>query len=69
MTLVYAPELYPQRRNYRSPANEAYLRENVGIDPAILAAALGIPTHFVVAYQRQLGLRKILNHTERRRVK
>ena len=64
---VTAPDLFPRRRNYHSAANEAYLRENVGIDPAILAAALGIPRHFVMAYQRQLGLRKILNHTDRRR--
>lgn len=35
-----------------------YLRENLGIDSALLAADLGLCTSHVEARQRRLGLRK-----------
>lgn len=37
---------------------EVYLRENHGVDSALLAADLGICQHYVECYQRRLGLRK-----------
>ena len=58
MTDIYCHGLYPRRRpRNRTIEREAYLRENVGIDPAILAADLGIQTSWVLAWQRKLGIR------------
>ena len=51
---------------YQNGDLDAYLREHVGIDPAILAADLGISRRHVEAYQRKLGLRKITgNHRKK----
>jgi hypothetical protein len=55
---VFAPELFEPRRRYRNPAREAFLRQNVGIDPAVLAMTLGVTERFVRMLQRKLGLRK-----------
>ena len=62
---VHAPELYTPRWHLpgRTPERDAYLRENHFVDPAILAADLGLNTRFVVVYMRKLGLR----NCERRR--
>ena len=38
---------------------ETHLRENQGIDAALLAADLGLCTAHIEAYQRRLGLRKL----------
>ena len=59
MANVHAPELYTPRWHLqgRTPERDAYLRENHFIDPAILAADLGLNTRFVVIYMRKLGLR------------
>jgi hypothetical protein len=40
------------------PATEAHLRANAGVDPAMLAADLGLWTARVEACQRRLGLRQ-----------
>jgi hypothetical protein len=45
-----------------TPARDAFLRENVGIDPAILADALGLRVISVYRYQRRLGLRTCTWH-------
>jgi len=59
MPKVVAPELYTPRRKLRgrTPERDAYLRENHFVDPAILAADLGLKPQFVVVYLRKLGLR------------
>ena len=55
---IYCHGLYPRRRpRNRTPECISYLRDNVGIDPAILAADLGIHINWVLAWQRQLGVR------------
>lgn len=45
--------------DYQSLETEIYLRENHFLDPAILALELGIPSHWIKAYQRRLGLRPL----------
>lgn len=57
--------LYPRKRpRMYTPERDAFLRENVGIDPAILAAELKVSTRFVYIYQRKLGLRRCTSHTK-----
>jgi len=57
---VRAPELYTPvwKCHGRTPERDAYLRENHLIDPAILAADLGLTARFVVVYMRKIGLRQ-----------
>jgi len=59
MANVYAPEFYTPRWHLpgRTPERDRYLRENHFVDPAILAADLGLHTRFIVLYMRKLGLR------------
>lgn len=63
---VHAPELFTPRRVTRgyTPERAAYLRENSFVDPAILAADLGLSTLFVVTYLRKLGLRGCVRNRE-----
>ena len=57
--------LYPRRLPaYRTPDRDAFLRANVGIDPAILAAELGLSTRFIYCYQRKLGIRACTSHVK-----
>ena len=50
--------LYPRKRPpMYTAARDAFLRENIGIDPAILADALGLRIISIHRYQRRLGLR------------
>lgn len=57
--------LWPRKRpRMYNPARDAFLRENVGIDPAILATQLGVSTRFVYTYQRKLGLRLCTSHVK-----
>jgi hypothetical protein len=60
---VHAPELHDYERlsPYKNSERDKYLRETVGIDPAILAAELGVSARFVEQRQRQLGLRRCKN--------
>jgi hypothetical protein len=50
------------RASYESPELARHITENAFVDPAILAAELGIP-HFCTAaiksYQRRLGVRRL----------
>ena len=58
MTRVHAPELYPRKRpKIYTAQRDQFLRENVGIDPAILAVTLGFTERYIISYQRKLGLR------------
>ena len=60
MTKVYAPELYPRKRNKRYTAQrDQFLRENKGVDPTLLAAHLGLSERFIIHYQRKLGVRPL----------
>jgi hypothetical protein len=56
---VRAPELYAAvwKCHGRTPERDEYLRENKFVDPAILAADLGLTVRFIVVYLRKLGLR------------
>ena len=45
----------------RNRRRNAYLRANRGVDPALLAADLGVSEWFVVRVQRKLGLRAVRN--------
>jgi len=55
--------LYPRKRPpMYTKERDAYLRENVGIDPAVLAEALGLHVRSIYRYQRRLGLRKCTWH-------
>ena len=56
------------RQPYRTAALADYLRENVGIDPAVLGMAWGLQACQIEAYQRELGLRKIAGHPPRRKI-
>ena len=56
---VLAPDLFTPRFKVRGRTAErdAYLREFHFVDPAILAAELGLTARFIVVYMRKLGLR------------
>ena len=64
---VYAPDLYERKWRGYTPERAAFLREHSGIDAALLADSLGLSVRSVVRLQQKLGLRKILNHSDRRR--
>lgn len=49
------------RPEYQDAKTATFLRENKGIDAALLANDLGVNAPCVRAYQRKLGLRKITN--------
>ena len=58
-------ELYPRKRpKMYTLERDVFFRENVGIDPAILADQLGLSTRFVYVYQRKLGLRRCASHVK-----
>lgn len=56
---VHAPEFHIPfwKPRGRTPERDAYLRENHFVDPAILAADLGLKPRFIVVYMRKLKLR------------
>jgi hypothetical protein len=57
--------LYPRKRpRMYTQARDAFLRANVGIDPAILAEALGMTVRSICMYQRKLGLRLCTSHVK-----
>ncbi len=58
---VRAPELFERRLPIQQTKHDAALRAAVGIDPAILAADLGVSERFVMRRQRKLGLRPFRN--------
>lgn len=55
------------RPGYQTPELEAALREAQGIDPAIIAADVGICRGHVASAQRKLGLRKITGNVGRKK--
>lgn len=54
---VRAPELFERRAPIQQTKHDAVLRASVGVDPAILAADLGVTESFIRRRQRKLGLR------------
>ncbi len=40
-----------------TPERDQFLRDHIGIDPAVIAATLGFTERFIISYQRKLGLR------------
>jgi hypothetical protein len=59
MTGVYAPELYPRKRpRMYSAERDRLLRENPGVDTAILAEQMHVTERFIISYQRKLGIRQ-----------
>lgn len=61
-------ELTPEaqkRFGWKNCCDHAYLVENAGIDPAILAAALNRTEQFVRMRQRKLGLRKCVSRVNK----
>lgn len=54
---VTAPELFPQRSHWLVRKYGGEVRAAAGIDPAALAASLGITERTVCMIQRKLGLR------------
>lgn len=67
---VYAPDLYPQKRKYRTKELDSlftnYCNENKGIDEDVIAMSLadklGWKESTVKMYLRKLGLRKFAKH-------
>jgi hypothetical protein len=55
------------RPSYQTEELAAYLKENVGIDAAVLASGKGVHEHQIIAYQRKLGLRPITTSKKRRK--
>lgn len=51
----YSP---PWKNHLDNKCRDDYLRENVGIDPAILADHFGLTERFIIQRLRKLGLRK-----------
>lgn len=54
------------RPSYQTQELDAFLRDTVGIDPALIGIDAGMSANRVEAYQRQLGLRKITGNAPRR---
>ncbi len=54
--IVHAPDLFEPRSPFRK--RDGFFRANAGVDPAILAAELGVTERFVRTRQRKLGLRQ-----------
>ncbi len=54
---VHAPDLVIPKLAPHIKRLESYLRENVGVDPAIIADELGLQEFTVRTMQRKLGLR------------
>ncbi len=54
---VHAPELWEPRLPRRYAIHAQFIRDNHGVDPAMLAADLGIQEMTVRTIQRKLGLR------------
>jgi hypothetical protein len=59
---VICPELYKRKfPAYYTKERVAYLRDNQGVDPFMLAEHLGISEVTVQTMQRKLGLRRCAN--------
>ena len=58
---VHAPEFWVPKALGLTQKRQAILRENFGVDPAILAIELGVKESTVRKWQRRLGLRRCAN--------
>jgi hypothetical protein len=54
------------RPSYQTDELEDFLRENAGVEPALLAADTGVGRNHIRACQRRLGLRKITGNKPRK---
>lgn len=66
---VYAPDLYPLKRNLRITKHDNYISQHTGICTALIALDLGVTEQFVITRQRKLGLRKLSSAADYRREK
>lgn len=55
------------RSSYQTKERDTFLRENAGVDSAILGEELGIGQNRVEAYQRKIGLRKFAGNASKGR--
>ena len=69
MSTIHAPDFYEPKKKWRTKKRDKFLRENVGIDPAILAYDLGASASFVMRYQRKLGVRPLTGNPPRKGVR
>jgi hypothetical protein len=65
MGAIHCPDFYEPKRKWRTKKRDEFIRENIGIDPAILADGLGLSERFVITYQRKLGIRKLTGNKSR----
>ena len=68
MSTIHCPDFYEPKKKWRTKKRDEFIRENVGIDPAILANGLGLSERFVISYQRKLGLRALTGNAPRKGV-
>lgn len=54
------------RPDYQNVENDRIIRESTGVDPALLAADLGVSEVHIRAYQRRLGVREITGNPPRK---
>jgi hypothetical protein len=66
MSTIHAPVFYEPSRKWRTKKRDEFLRENVGIDTAILADGLGVSERFIISYQRKLGVRPFTGNPPRK---
>ena len=64
MSTIHAPDFYGPRRKWRTKKRDEFIRENVGIDTAILADGLGVSERFIISYQRKLGVRRFVEDAD-----
>jgi hypothetical protein len=68
MSTIHCPDFYEPKKKWRTKKRDEFIRENVGIDPAILANGLGLSERFVISYQRKLGVRALTGNAPRKGV-
>ena len=69
MPNIFAPDLFQRRRNRKLKEHDAYILQNTGICPAILAEALDVTERFVIIHQRKLGVRHFTGNPPRKGVR
>jgi hypothetical protein len=65
MSNVYCYDLYQPKRKVDVSKHDEYLRNNLGICPAILADNLGVTERFVISRQRKLGVRPLTGNPKK----
>jgi len=61
MTIIYCPELFPQRPSFVVRKYGKKIAERRNIDSRLIANELGISERLVISIQRKLGLRPCYN--------